>query len=1180
MKKRNAAGCLLPVFLVCSLTVCSSGARRPQGQDPFEDFIRKTGPLTPEEERKAFHLPPGFEIQLVASEPEIGKPMNMAFDARGQLWITQSREYPFAAPVDKPARDKIMVLSDFNSEGHAGNVTTFAEGLNIPIGLYPYRNGVVGFSIPNIYYFADTNGDGHADTKDLVLGKFGFDRDVHGLTSAFRRGYDGWIYADHGYNNNTVLTARDGGNITMNSGNCYRFQIDGSRVEQYSWGQVNPFGLMFDALGDLWSADCHSSPVYQLLHGAYYPSFGKPNDGLGFAPNICDHLHGSTAIAGMVLYDAEQFPREFRGNTFVGNVMTCRINRDSLEEHGSTRIAREQPDFLSTTDPWFRPVDLQLGPDGALYVADFYNRIIGHYEVPLDHPGRDRERGRIWRIIYHGPASASIPPQEVKLPGSQAGLLKEFSSSNIARRMLALHAVVDNVGKPAIPALRKMLEKPKAVPSEKVLSLWALRRLGGLEAEQISSAARDRSEAVRIHAMRILADLPSLDAGASAAAVRGLNDTNPYVQRSAAEALGLHPAFSNVHPLLKLRLSVPSEDAQLLHVTKISLRNQFNVPENLSQLAGDSLSEGESKAVAEVLPAIKSAEAAKFLLQHLRAFSENQAKTAEYLGHIARYAPTSEMPAIAKFTRDKFATDLDFQLALFESAQQSTAQRGGEVPPALREWGADLAERLLQSIDGESLTWRNTPIPGAETANPWVVEPRRSADGDVKSMFVCSLKRGGERLTGILRSHAFKIPRHLSFYVAGHDDVPSKPMGNHNFVRLREQATDQILAQSRPPRNDVAQRMEWDLEKVADHQGYLEVVDGNTGDGFAWLAVGRFDPEIIPLPWVTPSQLEQRKVAAAELAASLHLASLAPRLSHMLADHQASAAARSASAGALAILTPRESVAPFAQILSDAAEPMTLREQVATRLGEINSEASRAACAAAMPSAPTTLQRSIALALAANSAGGETLFETIAAGKASARLLQERAIQDKLLASNPAHAAEKIKALTANLPAASAERQKLIDGRIADFRASATAPSVRKGADVFKQSCAICHSIKRTGAVIGPQLDGVGGRGLERLVEDILDPSRNVDRAFRTTVLVMNDGDVQTGLFRREEGQTLVLAESNGKEISIPKKDIRERRESETSLMPDNFADVIPPKDFANLLAYLLSTAPKKDPLK
>jgi putative heme-binding domain-containing protein len=135
--------------------------------------------------------------------------------------------------------------------------------------------------------------------------------------------------------------------------------------------------------------------------------------------------------------------------------------------------------------------------------------------------------------------------------------------------------------------------------------------------------------------------------------------------------------------------------------------------------------------------------------------------------------------------------------------------------------------------------------------------------------------------------------------------------------------------------------------------------------------------------------------------------------------------------------------------------------------------------------------------------------------------------------------------------------------------------SAAKGEQVFKQSCALCHSIDGRGAVIGPQLDGVGGRGLDRLLEDILDPSRNVDRAFRTSLLILKDGDVQTGLFRREEGAMIVLAESTGKEISVPKAEVRERRESETSLMPDNFSDLIPPDDFNNLLAFLLSKTGK-----
>src|SRR5262245_29445656 len=125
--------------------------------DPFADVVRKTEPLTPEQEQLAFHLPPGFEVQLVAAEPDIGKPINLAFDVQGRLWVTQSREYPYAAPLDKPGRDLIKVLSDFDANGRARRVTTFADGLNIPVGLYPYKDGVIAFSIPDIYFLNDTN---------------------------------------------------------------------------------------------------------------------------------------------------------------------------------------------------------------------------------------------------------------------------------------------------------------------------------------------------------------------------------------------------------------------------------------------------------------------------------------------------------------------------------------------------------------------------------------------------------------------------------------------------------------------------------------------------------------------------------------------------------------------------------------------------------------------------------------------------------------------------------------------------------------------------------------------------------------------------------------------------------------------------------------------------------------
>src|SRR5204862_7820651 len=202
----------------------------------------------------------------------------------------------------------------------------------------------------NIWLFRDTNHDDKADSREALFGPLGWERDTHGMNSSFRRGFDGWLYATHGFNNNTTMRGKDGSEIKMNSGNTYRVRLDGSRVEQHTFGQVNPFGLCFDPLGNLYSADCHSAPIYQLLRGGYYPSFGKPHDGLGYAPEMMRHQHGSTGLAGLTYYAADHFPKEYHGTMFIGNVVTSRINHDKVEWKGSSPRAIEQPDFLKSDD--------------------------------------------------------------------------------------------------------------------------------------------------------------------------------------------------------------------------------------------------------------------------------------------------------------------------------------------------------------------------------------------------------------------------------------------------------------------------------------------------------------------------------------------------------------------------------------------------------------------------------------------------------------------------------------------------------------------------------------------------------------------------------------------------------------------------------------------------------------
>ena len=435
----------LVVLFVASLWLGPFGeAPARAAEDPFATAIRPTDPRSPDEERASFHLPPGFTIQLFAAEPEIQKPMNMAFDAKGRLWVSGSNEYPFPVPKDRKGRDSIRILEDRDGDGRADRVTTFADGLNIPIGLYPYKNGVIAFSIPNIEFFEDTDGDGHSDRREVLYGPLGYDRDTHGMNNAFRRGFDGWLYANHGWANVSSIRGRDGSRIDLQRGNTYRIRPDGSRVEHFTWGQVNPFGMTFDPLGDLFNADCHTKPIMLLLRDGRYVAwfssdfdFARPRGATDIVPPVMEHYHGSTAIAGTTCYTGANFPPEYRGNMFVGNVMTSRVNRDSIRHRGATVQAIEEPDFVKSDDPWFRPVDLQVGPDGALYIADFYNKIIGHYEVPLTHPGRDRFRARIWRVVHVGDPNRPTPttPSPDLRSSSAEQLAAAFKHPNLGVRM-------------------------------------------------------------------------------------------------------------------------------------------------------------------------------------------------------------------------------------------------------------------------------------------------------------------------------------------------------------------------------------------------------------------------------------------------------------------------------------------------------------------------------------------------------------------------------------------------------------------------------------------------------------------------------------------------------------------------------------------------------------------------
>jgi len=231
---------------------------------------------------------------------------------------------------------------------------------------------------------------------------------------------------------------------------------------------------------------------------------------------------------------------------------------------------------------------------------------------------------------------------------------------------------------------------------------------------------------------------------------------------------------SRPHPsLLEARQRAPANDTELVHTIRMALRNQLQAAGGFQHVAAIKLSEADSRALADVALGVKSAEAGSYVLKYASRISEPRESLMLHLRHAARYAPEAELDALVNIAHTKFGEDADAQFTLFKATQESLAQRGANFSDTLRVWTADLAEKLLAPADDAKTPWVSMPLDGASnSANPWTLEKRQSADGDRNSLFLSSLP-AGETLTGILRSRPFVIPTKLSFFLAGHDGQPA-----------------------------------------------------------------------------------------------------------------------------------------------------------------------------------------------------------------------------------------------------------------------------------------------------------------------------------------------------------------------------------------------------------------------
>lgn len=1161
-------------------------------QDIFAAAVRTTEALSPAEELTQLNVPAGFEITLFASEPQIQKPLNMAFDADGRLWVSGSNEYPYPA-AEGAGRDSIRILEDTNGDGAADSVTVFADDLNIPMGLYPFKDGVIAFTIPNIVFLRDTNNDGKADKREVLYGPFDTSRDTHGMNNAFRRGFDGWLYCCHGFNNQSSIRGTDGHEVSMHSGNTYRIRLDGSRIEHFTHGQVNPFGMAIDANGDIFNSDCHTKPVSLLLRGGYYQSFGKPHDGLGYVPPVMEHLHGSTAIDALCQYQAIDFPKEFHDNIFVGNVMTGRIHRNAIQRAGSSVRMTELPDLLTSRDPWFRPVDIQVGPDGALYVADFYNRVIGHYEVPLNHPGRDRERGRIWRIAYTNGESTSPADRPTSLSTAPtSALLKALSNIQKPIRQHAADQIVDRIGIAAFAEVTEALAESLRTKHQRNTPqlLWILHRLNSLSPEVLQQVFEQGRQRTRIHAMRVCSEFPNRKV-IPPLLKRGLRDSSGLVRRAAADAASQTTDIAVVKEVINAMVVCPDTDPHLRHALKIALKRQLTDTEVANWIASSKPPKAASIAISKVISAIDSPVAGTISTQLLASGHLDANQTDAVLQHAASnlsIGSANELFEYAKKLPDEMA-DVKTKtcLAMFD------AYRSHNIPPPEEffAWSAELASGILASINIRKMSWGQYSLDGREPV-VWDFEPRRPQVMSQETIPFFSSLPGGEKGVGILRSRAFVLPIQLEFQLCGHLGSPKHSPSPENRIVLRDFETGQEIQSALPPRSDIATTCKWKAGRFAGRRAYIEVVDGLSAGAYAWIAFSQFTPQVVSAP-----QPNSQSTSSVEKAVQLLVhqqqagitldADQVQTLAELVRSPQVDGTIRSIAAEALLVNNDNEKFIALADLLQIGSTPRLVDAAISTFCTSANKRQNT------QPSTePEGIQETAELSpelnllqtvfslldlnlrtrlagrLADTRNGADLLLSSMETGIPTASILRDARLTSQLSAFGP-DLAQRVTHLSAALPPDDNTTEELA-GRIIDSLRLGNGDAAA-GAQVFQKHCLNCHKRKGEGGSAGPQLDGVATRGSVRLLEDILHPNRNVDIAFRTSTLVLSSGKVMTGIVRpsTKSGETFVMT-TEGRLLTIATELIDDRKDSTLSLMPGNVSRQLTEPQILDLMKYLL----------
>jgi putative heme-binding domain-containing protein len=1223
----------------------------------------KDSPLAAEEQLATFAVPPGFKVELVAAEPDGGKFIAICFDHAGRMWTMTALEYPLDANEAGPdaralfargGRDGVLVFDTPTVPGRQ-KARTFADGLVMPLGLLPYKDGAYVQYGGEIRFYRDAEGNGKADGFTPVLSGFGIE-DSHLFPHQFTRAPGGWLWLAQGAFNYSKVKATTGNVTDFNKTKLARFTPDGKRFEIIGWGPCNIWGLVIDRLGEVFIQEANDQgwPLMPFLEGASYPLCGDdvPRPYAPPFPKLGEREMGGTGLSGLALSEGgDSFPGEYRdvfyiANPITGMIQAIRLHRgvsSSRREEAQTSLQKSQslvtsaatkgdhsngwrlehlPDFIRCGDPWFRPVAIQFGPDGCLYIVDWYNKVISHNEVPRNHPERDKTRGRIWRVRHESQPARINVPNLYKASGKE--LLVHLRAANTWEVNAAWQEIVDRRDVSLAPQLAKIVMDDRQPNDLRIRALWSLEGLGKVEMKHLEKFAAAKHRALRKEALRVArANASHLRHGPKfvAMAEQGLADPDRLVRQEAIRLLGEMVSDSEVtrpvpqHGIVGLLINAAVRMPDARHdkwpeyfaaferyLIRMNLEGERSALAAWFAANNDGLNGDQPARHAFAALALGGAEGARKLAQflpgdptseellliasapndpaagrvlnsslanpgNLRFLYENRSRLADHTA----LAPllTDALRSLVK--NDPSDANLElllklasgFRLSSLEEDVARIAQRAaGKTPAAL----ALAAVRTLRELKSPRVDLFKA---FAASANAELQREAVLALAAAKSdAAVPALLELWPSLNSALRR--VTVDRLASSAAGARQLVAAVGSGAISRDELDGYTLDKLSAVL--PDDAAVKQLVAELGNSLKPVLRLSGGDGDYVDTDLTLR-GPFTVEC----WVKfdPGIGNQDSILAGPGALDANFYDNRFRVWVGGAINDIVIASKPVAPEAWThVAFTRDEAGRFRLFLNGeldlASTGVEKRDFEHLKVGFSNGAGGTAGDFAEFRvwnvcRSPDEIRATANVAIQGGVSPAHSSATSTSAG-GTAALLYHGADESwgKL------HGNARIER-TADLPPVETEAgAKAVEAKFVQFRSLANkAGNLARGQQVFAATCGVCHTVKGQGGKIGPVLDGAGANGVEALLRNILTPNAAMEAGYRRFRVETRDGDVLDGMFISQDGDGLVLRQPNAEDLRIPRGNVKRAVFTRLSVMPEGLLEGLKAEDVSDLFAYL-----------